>query len=104
MAGAFIKRSERNVLIAIAVDVADVHRQPATGPAGGEGVGGKFQGRILSQQHKTFIGRYTWSAEKGDGGNVEVAVAVKVRRHRAVRAELREEKGFRKIIVAVVEV
>ena len=99
-----VGRPEDDVEVAVAIDVANVHHQPAAQLRFGERPGDEIQPALVFQVNETLLGRVIIVWKVSNRGDVQVAIAVEVRGPGLVRSIERIKEGELKTILAAVQV
>jgi hypothetical protein len=102
--GAVDHGAKDEIRIAIAIEVAGIHGQPASGSGFGESGGDELQVSAVLEEDEAFPGRTAEVGEEGDGSDIQVAIGVEIAGDRFESAVEGEEPGWVEAVVPVVEV
>src|SRR6185436_11927191 len=75
-------RSEHNIQIAISIQVSDVHGVPSSGDAFRKCARFEIHPAGILEINETFARRFLVVGKKRNRGDIEVAIAIKIARHR----------------------
>src|ERR1041384_290313 len=98
------ERAEDDVEVPVAVEISDVHRQPAAHDAFRKSGSGEAQVALVLKVNKTFFGRFLVVGEKRNRRDIKIAVAIEITGHCFEDAIHRKEISFVEIQIAAVQV
>ena len=96
------KEPRDDILVAVEVHIAHIHRQPTACQYLVKRRGRKLHSALVAQVHEGFFGRTNVIGEKADRSYIEIPISVEVSGLRLVGPIERKEIGFCEAIAAVV--